>query len=61
MRFNTFHIFPDGHYLVYIHGVFCQSVFLQQLTELLLVQRVIHHLPQPGSDFRVIAIADSFD
>ena len=61
VRFHPLHLFPDGRNLLYVHGVVRQGALIQQLPELLLVQRAVHHLLQPGTDGRVVAVANRLD
>ena len=61
VRLHPLHLFPDGRNLLYVHGVVGQSTLIQQFSELLLVQRVVHNLLQPGTDGRVVAVANRLD
>ena len=61
VRLHPLHLFPDGGDLLYVHGVIGQSALIQKLPELFLVQRVVYDLLQPGTDGRVVAVADRLD
>ena len=59
--FDSLHILPDGHDPVNIHGVLGESTFFQKLLQFLAVHGMVHHLPQPGANFGIIAVANGFD
>ena len=45
-------------HLAHVHRVTRQRPLLEQLAQVLAVQRVVHHLEEPGADLGLVAVAD---
>src|SRR6266700_7858113 len=58
-RLRSLHLFADRPDLAGIQRITSQCPLLEELTQPLAVQRIVHRLVEPGAHLRLVAVANS--